>query len=112
MNTQGPGTPKQFKAYNETLPGSTNKRFIESVKLKITPIEKLKLFHGFPNWCVFGKTDLKINKFIKHIKDVHDVISIPNGYLNQPPWIDRICFYSDEEVIYYNNIKSDREDKD
>ena len=29
----GLGTPKQFKAYNETLPNSMNKRFIESEKI-------------------------------------------------------------------------------
>ena len=51
----GLDTPIQFKAYNETLPMSMNKRFIESETKKATPIEKLKLFHGFKNWCECGK---------------------------------------------------------
>ena len=108
----GPGTPKQFRAYNETLPNSINKRFIESETKKATPIEKLKLFHGFTNWCACGKTDLTKSKFIKHVRDIHDGIVLPNCYLNRPPWIDRIFFYSDEAEIFYNDIKPDWEDKD
>ena len=108
----GPGTPKHFRAYNETLPNSINKRFIESETKKATPIEKLKLFHGFTNWCACGKTDLTKSKFIKHVRDIHDGIVLPNCYLNRPPWIDRIFFYSDEAEIFYNDIKPDWEDKD
>ena len=108
----GPGTPKQFRAYNETLPNSINKRFIESETKKATPIEKLKLFHGFTNWCACGKTDLTKSKFIKHVRDIHDGIVLPNFYLNRPPWIARIFFYSDEAEIFYNDIKPDWEDKD
>ena len=38
------------------------------------------------------------------------VLLLPNNYLNRPPWIDRIFFYSDEAEIFYNNIKPDWED--
>ena len=37
----GPGTLKQFKAYNEIQPCSTTKRFIETCVRKATPEEKL-----------------------------------------------------------------------
>ena len=57
-----------------------------------------------------GKTDLPKSKFIKHVRDIHDGIALPNSYLNRPPWIDRIFFYSDEEEIFYNNIKPDWKD--
>ena len=74
-------------------------------KKKATSIRKLKLIHGFTNWCTFGKTDLPKTKFIKHVRDIHDGIALPNSYLNRPPWIDRIFFDSDEEEIFYNDIK-------
>ena len=54
-----------------------NKRFIESETKKAIPFEKLKLFHGFTNWCVCGKTDLPKSKFIKHVRDIHDGIALP-----------------------------------
>ena len=41
--------PKQFKAFNEIKPRSTNKKFVEACIRKATPIEKLKLFNGFTN---------------------------------------------------------------
>ena len=48
----GPGTPKQFKAYNEIQTFSTNKRFFEACVRKITPVEQLKLssFINRPPW--------------------------------------------------------------
>ena len=60
--------------------------------------------------CACGKTDLPKSKFIKHVRDIHDGIALPNSYLNRPPWIDHIFFYSDEAEIFYNNIKPDWED--
>ena len=103
----GPGAPKQFKSFNEIQPNSTDIRFVETGIKKSTPIIKLKLFNGFSNWCACGETGLTKKKYIKHVNEIHSGIALPNSFLNRPPWIDWVFFYSDEAESFYNDIATD-----
>ena len=61
----GPGAPKQFKEFlNDTI----NWKFIDATLRKATPIEKLKEYEGFTNWCACGATTLNKNAYIKKCK--------------------------------------------
>ena len=94
----GPGAPKQFK---EFLNDSINWKFIDATLRKATPIEKLKKYEGFTNWCACGETTLNKNTYIKHVKQIHNGIALPKCILNIPSWVDYIFFYSDEAEEYY-----------
>ena len=45
--------------------------------------------------------------FIKHVQNSHQGITLPETYVNQPPWVDWIFFYSDEAEIFYNDVEVD-----
>ena len=45
--------------------------------------------------------------FIKHVQNAHQGIILPETYVNQPPWVDWIFFYSDEAEIFYNDVEVD-----
>ena len=100
----GPGTPKQFKAFNEIQPRSTDKKFVEACVRKATPIEKLKLFNGFTNWCGCGKINMGKREFIHHIYNIHNGIALPSSFINRPPWVDYIHFHTEEAEMYYMGI--------
>ena len=52
----GPGAPKQFKEFlNDTI----NWKFIDATLRKATPIEKLKKYEVFANWCLQHSTKIK-----------------------------------------------------
>ena len=34
-------------------------------------------------------------------------IALPNSFLNRPPWIDWVFFYSDEAESFYNDVATD-----
>ena len=54
----GPRAPKQFKEFlNDTI----NWKFIDATLRKATPIEKLKEYEGFTNWCACGASTLNKN---------------------------------------------------
>ena len=103
----GPGTPKQFQSYNEIQPCSTNKRFVEACVRKATPVEKIRLFKGYTNWCGCGKINMGKREFIQHIYNIHNGIALPSSYINRPPWIDLIQFYTDEAEMYYMGVNPD-----
>ena len=94
----GPGAPKQFK---EFLNDSINWKFIDATLRRATPIEKLKKYEGFTNWCACGDITLNKNEYIKHVKQIHNGIALPKSILNRPPWVDYVFFYSDEAEEYY-----------
>ena len=103
----GPGTPKQFQSYNEIQPCATNKRFVEACVRKATPVEKIRLFKGYTNWCGCGKINMGKREFIQHIYNIHNGIALPSSYINRPPWIDLIQFYTDEAEMYYMGVNPD-----
>ena len=86
----GPGASKQFKEFlNDTI----NWKFIDATLRKATPIEKLKKYEGFTNWCACGATTLDKNAYIKHVKQIHNGIALPKSITNRPPWVDYVFFY-------------------
>ena len=46
-------------------------------------------------------------EFIQHIYNIHNGIALPSSYINRPPWIDLIQFYTDEAEIYYMGVNPD-----
>ena len=42
-----------------------------------------------------------------HVNEIHSGIALPNSFLNRPPWIDWIFFYSDEAESFYNDVAYD-----
>ena len=80
---------------------STNKRFIEACVRKATPVEKPKLFKGFTNWRGCGKINMGKREFIQHIYNTHNGIALPSSFINRPPWVDYIHFYTEEAEMYY-----------
>ena len=100
----GPGAPKQFK---EFLNDSINWKFIDATLRKATPIENLKKYEGFTNWCACGATTLNKNQYIKHVKQIHNGIALPKSILNRPPWVDYVFFYSDEAEEFYAAVDAE-----
>ena len=103
----GPGTPRQFSSFNKTLPGSPDIRFVDAGIAKPKHLKELKLINGLFNRCGCGESSLTKKAFIKHVQDAHQGITLPETYVNQPPWVDWIFFYSDEAEIFYNDVEAD-----
>ena len=107
----GPGTPKQFNAYNEIQTCSTNKRIIEAWFRKAIQVEKLKLFKGFTNLSGSGKINMGKREFFHNIYNTKSGIALPSSFINRPPWVDYIHFYK-EEQMYYMGINPEEAEKE
>ena len=47
----GPGTPRQFSSFNETLLGSPDVRFVDAGIAKPKHLKELRLINGLSNMC-------------------------------------------------------------
>ena len=103
----GPGTPRQISSFNETLLGSPDIRFVDAGIAKPKHLKELKLINGLSNRCGCGESSLTKKAFIKHVQNAHQGITLPETYVNQPPWAYWIFFYSDVAEIFYNDVEAD-----
>ena len=67
----GPGTPRQFSSFNETLLGSPDVRFVDAGIAKPKHLKELGLINGLSNRCGCGESSLTKKAFIKHVQNAH-----------------------------------------
>ena len=60
------------------------------------PIEKITLLDDFLNSCSCGKIELRKSEFISHVNMKHKGHIMKDSQLNQPIWVYRVLFESDE----------------